>query len=142
VIRLSNAHHDAIARHGEADFPHECCGLLIGAFDQAGVKSVSELRPISNSREDGAKHNRFLITPEDLMRAERQARALKLDVLGFYHSHPDCPAIPSQFDLDHAWPVYSYVIVSVRQGRAAELTSWELAEDRSKFLPEQILEVQ
>jgi proteasome lid subunit RPN8/RPN11 len=113
VIRLSNAHHDAIARHGEADFPHECCGLLIGAFDQAGVKSVSELRPISNSREDGAKH-----------------------------SHPDCPAIPSQFDLDHAWPVYSYVIVSVRQGRAAELTSWELAEDRSKFLPEQILEVQ
>ena len=141
MIRLSRGHHEAISRHGEADFPHECCGLLIGTFASDGGKLVAETYPISNAREEEAKRNRFLITPEELMRGEKHARAKKLDVVGFYHSHPDCPAVPSQFDLDHAWPVYSYVIVSVRQGRAAELLSWELADDRSKFHPETIEEV-
>ena len=139
MIRMTEAQLDQVKRHGEADFPHECCGLLIGAFvaGEPGKKTVNEVYPISNAREEEAKRNRFLITPQELMRGERHARETKQEVVGFYHSHPDCPAVPSQFDLDHAWPVYSYVIVSVRQGRAAEVLSWELREDRSKFDPEE-----
>ena len=123
---------DAIRRHGEADYPHECCGLLIGSLD-AGHKVVDEIFPISNAREETAKRNRFLIAPEELMRGEKHARQRGRDVVGFYHSHPDHPAVPSQFDLDHAWPVYSYIIVSVVSGRAEELFSWELRPDRSRF---------
>lgn len=139
MIQLTTEHDATIRRHGEADFPNECCGLLLGVFMPAAaegahaIKIVREVLPISNAREETAKRNRFLITPEDLMRGERHARARKLDVIGFYHSHPECAAIPSQFDLDHAWPVYSYIIVSVMAGRAAELLSWELRADRSTF---------
>jgi proteasome lid subunit RPN8/RPN11 len=122
-----------IRRHGESDYPHECCGLLIGAFQPSGEKAVVEIYPIGNAREEAAKRNRFLIAPDDLMRGEKHARAKGLDVVGFYHSHPDHPAVPSAFDLEHAWPVYSYVIVSVRSGRAEELLSWELRADRSRF---------
>lgn len=140
MITLKPEHLDAILRHGEADYPHECCGLLIGRFEPDGGKIVEEALAISNAREEAAKRNRFLITPDELLRGEKHARQLKLDVLGFYHSHPDHPASPSQFDLEHAWPVYSYIIVSVSQGRAAELTSWELEADRSRFNPEVLIE--
>jgi proteasome lid subunit RPN8/RPN11 len=130
---------DEIRRHGERDYPHECCGLLIGRFDaDGGGKLVSEIYPISNAREEEAKRNRFLIHPEELMRGERHARNLSLDVVGFYHSHPDHPAIPSQYDLEHAWPTYSYVIVSVREGLAGDLYSWEMEADRSRFNAEEI----
>ena len=122
-----------IRRHGESDYPHECCGLLIGQLEAGGRKVVDEVLPISNSREEAAKRNRFLITPDDLMRGEKVARSRGRDVVGFYHSHPDHPAVPSQFDLEHAWPVYSYVIVSVRSGRSEDLLSWELRSDRSRF---------
>ncbi len=148
MIVLPPIHADAIRRHGEADHPHECCGLLLGHFAApptaggAPVKTVVETYAISNAREETAKRNRFLITPQELMRGEKHARSRKLDVIGFYHSHPDCPAVPSQFDLDHAWPTYSYVIVSVMAARAAacaaELLSWELEDDRSRFRPETI----
>lgn len=124
---------EAIRRHGEADYPHECCGLLIGSFEASGAKVVDEIYPIGNAREEAAKRNRFLIAPDDMMRGEKHARAKGLDVLGFYHSHPDHPAVPSAFDLEHAWPVYSYVIVSVRSGRAEDLLSFELRSDRSRF---------
>jgi proteasome lid subunit RPN8/RPN11 len=130
---------EAIRRHGEADYPHECCGLLIGTFDENGRKAALEILPIGNAREDAAKRNRFLIAPEDLMRAEKHARQSGRDVVGFYHSHPDHPAVPSQFDLDHAWPVYSYVIVSVREGVAQDLHSYELRSDRSRFDAEDVL---
>ena len=133
TIAIGENELDAIRRHGEADYPHECCGLLIGTFDAAGKKAAVLTFPISNAREDAAKRNRFLIAPEDLMRGEKYARTKKLDVVGFYHSHPDHPAVPSQFDLDHAWPVYSYVIVSVREGVASDLFSYELRSDRSRF---------
>ena len=138
MITLSSADQDRIRQHGEADFPHECCGLLIGQFAPDGSKQVSEIMPISNAREEEAKRNRFLITPEELMRGEQTARDKGLDVIGFYHSHPDHPAIPSQFDLDHAWPIYSYVIVSVMAGAAADLTSWELDADAGEFNEEEI----
>jgi proteasome lid subunit RPN8/RPN11 len=139
TIAVGQADFDAICRHGESDYPHECCGLLIGTFAADGKKTVLQTYPISNSREDAAKRNRFLIAPDDLMRGEKFARAGKQDVVGFYHSHPDHPAVPSQFDLDHAWPVYSYIIVSVREGRAQELLSYELRADRSRFDPEDLL---
>ena len=138
MIELTSEHVEQVRKHGEADFPHECCGLLIGSMGEGGRKTVREVFPISNAREESAKRNRFLITPEEVMRGEKHARATRQDVVGFYHSHPDCAAVPSQFDLDHAWPVYSYIIVSVVKGRAADVLSWELRPDRSQFDAEKI----
>jgi len=138
VILIAEPQQAEIRRHGEAEYPHECCGLLIGHFDEGGRKVVTEIYPVSNAREEQARHNRSLILPEELMRGERHARELKLDVVGNYHSHPDHPAIPSSFDLEHAWPTWSYVIVSVKQGKAIDLLSWELEADRSRFNEEKI----
>jgi len=126
-----------IREHGIRDYPYECCGLLLGRFGPAG-KIVSETYPISNAREESAKRNRFLITPEELMKGERYARAHDLEVVGFYHSHPDSPAVPSQYDLEHAWPTYSYIIVSTSADRATDLFSWEQELDRSRFNQEEI----
>src|SRR5215207_4926332 len=125
MIVLGREHEDAIRRHGEAEYPHECCGLLVGRVGADRRKTVVEVYPVPNAREDGAKHNRSLIPPGEYVRAERRARALGLEVVGNYHSHPDHPAEPSQFDLDHAWPTWSYVIVSVGAGEARGLRSWE-----------------
>jgi len=139
MISVDPAHTDAIRAHGEQDYPYECCGLLIGRFLDYGRKVVSEVYPISNAREEAAKRNRFLIRPEELLQGERHARARKLEVLGFYHSHPDAQAVPSQYDQDHAWPTYSYVVVSVLNGTARDLCSWELQPDRSRFVEEEML---
>ncbi len=138
MIELKQNQEEDIRQHGELDYPYECCGLLIGRFADGVVKIVVETYPISNAREEEAKRNRFLIRPEELMRGERHARERKLDVVGFYHSHPDHPAVPSQYDLDHAWPTYSYIIVSVREGQATDLFSWEIEADRSRFNEEGI----
>ena len=140
MISLKSHHIESIRRHGEADYPHECCGLLIGTIDTGGSKTVDEIYPLANACEEAAKRNRFLLAPEELLQADKHARSTRRDVIGIYHSHPDHPAKPSQFDLEHAWPVYSYIIVSVQMGRAAELLSWELASDRIRFNPEEILE--
>ena len=127
-----------IREHGVRDYPYECCGLLLGRFDEDG-KVVDETYPISNAREESAKRNRFLITPEELMRGERYARSKQLEVVGFYHSHPDSPAVPSQYDLEHAWPTYSYIIVSTTADEAKDLFSWEQEPDRSRFNEEILL---
>jgi proteasome lid subunit RPN8/RPN11 len=140
MISLKPKHRDEIGRHGEQEYPDECCGLLIGSFDADGGKVVTEIFPISNAREPEARHNRSLITPQELIRGERYAQQLNLDVVGNYHSHPDDQAVPSEFDRDHAWPTWSYIIVSVRQGSAADLRSWELQADRSRFDEEEITE--
>ena len=124
--------------HGERDYPYECCGLMLGRFE-SGLKQVLEAYPISNAREEEAKRNRFLIRPEELMRGEKYARERGLDVVGFYHSHPDDVAVPSQYDLEHAWPTYSYIVISVENGHAVDLRSWEMESDRSKFNDEQIV---
>jgi proteasome lid subunit RPN8/RPN11 len=139
VISLSDDHRAAIARHAGAEHPEECCGLLLGTFGDEGRKVVKDLLPISNAREAEARHNRFLIGPMEMLRGERDARARGLDVVGIYHSHPDCPAVPSQFDLDHAWPVYSYVIITATATGAGDLRSWELREDRSGFDEEEVV---
>lgn len=141
AIHLKCAHLEAIRRHGEDAYPHECCGLLLGtlgADSAAPAKIIHAVERLDNERED-SRHNRFLITPETFLRADRAARARGLDILGFYHSHPDHPAAPSEFDREHAWPVYSYIIVSVAGGNSRELNSWVLAADRSRFEPETIV---
>lgn len=138
MIQLTPEHRSEIAAHGERDYPHECCGLLLGSFDGDQLKVAAEIYPISNAREEEAKRNRFLIRPEELMRGERYAREKQLEVVGFYHSHPDHPAVPSQYDLEHAWPSYSYIVVAVAAGVAGDLRSWEMEVDRSRFVAEEI----
>lgn len=138
MISLNQEHIIEIEKHGEREYPHECCGLLIGRFDEGGRKVVLEILPIDNASDEAARHNRSLILPKDLMRGERYAREKKLDVVGNYHSHPDWVAEPSQFDLEHAWPTWSYIIVSVREGKAADIRSWELESDRTKFNEEEL----
>ena len=140
MIKLAAQQRDEIAAHSERDYPYECCGLLLGSLSgDEGAKVCSETYPISNAREEEAKRNRFLIRPEELMRGEKYAASKGLDVIGFYHSHPDDRAVPSAYDLDHAWPLYSYIVVSVKSGRAEDLFSWEMQPDRSRFNEEEIL---
>jgi proteasome lid subunit RPN8/RPN11 len=141
MIELGEKQHNEIAAHGERDYPHECCGLLLGSFADGNSKSIGEIYPISNAREEQAKRNRFLIRPEELMRGEQYAEKRGLDVVGFYHSHPDHSAVPSQYDLEHAWPLYSYIIISISGGAAQDLRSWEMKPDRSRFTEEKILAV-
>jgi proteasome lid subunit RPN8/RPN11 len=138
LITLNEVRLNEIREHGQRDYPFECCGLLLGRFESDGVKTVVETYPISNAREEEAKRNRFLIQPEELMRGEAYARAKSLDVVGFYHSHPDSPAVPSTYDLNHAWPTYSYIIVSTGSDQSGDLFSWEMEEDRSRFNSEEI----
>lgn len=126
---LSVAHPiaDAIRRHGEETYPHECCGALVG---QGG--RVTATVPLPNTTEEGPRR-RFLVRPSDYRLAEQRAGALGGELLGFYHSHPDHPARPSQYDLDHAWPTFAYVIVSVAGGASRDMTVWWLKDDRSTF---------
>ena len=138
MIALNDNHAIEIRRHGERDYPFECCGLMLGRFETER-KVVVETYPISNAREEEAKRNRFLIRPEELMGGEKAAREKGLDVVGFYHSHPDDRAVPSRYDLEHAWPTYSYIVVSVENGEAVDLRSWEMESDRSRFNEEKIL---
>ena len=154
ALRLNQIHLESIREHGAREYPSECCGVLLGKVD--GVdKQVTEVVPLKNLRHDPARaqelmpvddpgreteRNRFLIDPLDQLRVEKDARARGLDVVGYYHSHPDHPARPSVYDREHAWPWYSYVIVSVDEGRPGDLNSWVLGEDRSAFNPEQVEE--
>lgn len=137
MIAIAEKQLNEIREHGVRDYPYECCGLLLGRYT-VERKIVSETYPISNAREESAKRNRFLITPDELLRGERYARAHDLEVVGFYHSHPDSPAVPSQYDLEHAWPTYSYIIVSTSADEARDLFSWEQEPDRSRFNQEEI----
>ena len=137
MITIGEKQLTAIREHGIRDYPYECCGLLLGHYTSER-KTVRETYPISNAREESAKRNRFLITPDELLRGERYARDHNLEVVGFYHSHPDSPAVPSQYDLEHAWPTYSYIIVSTSANEARDLFSWEQEPDRSRFNQEEI----
>jgi proteasome lid subunit RPN8/RPN11 len=135
-IIFQNHHLAAIHRHGESTYPHECCGFLLGRTEE-NRRIVVQTRRAQNQRDDSPR-NRYQISPQEYMRADRAAREAGLDIVGFYHSHPDHPARPSQFDLDNAWPELVYVITAVNQGQAGETTAWRLADDRSRFLPEEI----
>jgi len=139
MIVVKTEHLAAIRAHGEKDYPNECCGLLIGQTEADGRKVVVETLPLVNAIPAGAQHDRTLITPKEVMRGEKHARARGLDVIGNYHSHPDWPAEGSQFDLDHAWPTWSYIIVSVPKGKSTDLFSWEMEPDRSRFNSEELI---
>jgi proteasome lid subunit RPN8/RPN11 len=131
---------EAIRAHGVETYPNECCGALYGTLVPSGVegeKAVTATFALPNTTEEGPRR-RFLVRPQDYREAERRASELGLELLGFYHSHPDHPARPSQYDLDHAWPFFSYVIVSVKAGVPEDMTSWRLREDRSAFDPEDL----
>jgi proteasome lid subunit RPN8/RPN11 len=127
-----------IAGHGERGYPNEICGILVGKEDN-GRRTVGALVPVENSFEADEQFHRYLITPEAMLRAERLARQGGLDVLGVYHSHPNAPAEPSLYDRDHAaWTTWSYIIVSVQNGQAADMRAWKLREDRSAFDEEEL----
>ncbi len=127
-----------IRRHGEATYPEECCGFLIGRPGADGNDVAYARRAVN--RNPNRREDRYVIAPEDYLAAERAARRDNMDIVGVYHSHPDHPAIPSQTDLELAtFPGYAYVIASVENGKAADLSAWSLAEDRSRFLPEEII---
>jgi proteasome lid subunit RPN8/RPN11 len=117
----------------EKAYPEEGAGFLIG---EAG--EVKDILALSNSREDGARHNRFLFTPEDYLQAELQADALGLSLIGVFHSHPDSPNVPSEYDREWAQPFFSYIITRVDNGKAVNSRSWKLVEDRSRYDEEEI----
>lgn len=123
--------------HGERAYPEEGAGLLLGAIEN-GDKRVSQLITFANAREPSARRNRYLLTPQDYLHGEQEAARLGLDVIGVFHSHPDHPNRPSEFDREWAMPGWSYVITSVQSGKAVESRSWQLSEDRSQFLEEMI----
>jgi proteasome lid subunit RPN8/RPN11 len=121
----------AIEEHAEQTYPQECCGALLGQ-ESEGRRLVSSVLPIDNVVDENAAR-RYLINPEGLLKAEKTARQQGVDVIGIYHSHPDHPSQASEFDREHAWPNWSYVILSVREGVARQLQSWRLRDDRSQF---------
>jgi proteasome lid subunit RPN8/RPN11 len=119
--------------HCQRAYPNEGCGILLGLASN-GQKEVVDVLLTGNAREEGAQHNRYLIPAEDLLRGEMEAEQRGLEVIGYFHSHPDHPAQPSDFDRDHAWPWYSYLIMPVRDGKAGRRRAWQLLDDRSAFV--------
>ncbi len=120
-----------IRSHGEETYPDECCGFMFGRAED-GRRNVAEIRRESNERSD-SRTNRFLISPAQFKSAESYARKSGLQMVGIYHSHPDSAARPSEYDRDHAWPWFSYLIVSVGGGKAGESRAWQLRDDRSGY---------
>lgn len=127
-----------IHANGEAAYPEEGAGLMLGVIEN-GERRVTNLLEFSNAREDTARHNRYLLTPQDYLRGELEAARLGLDVIGVFHSHPDHPNRPSEYDREWAMPFLSYVITSVNSGKAVESRSWLLSEDRSVFTEETLV---
>jgi proteasome lid subunit RPN8/RPN11 len=120
-----------IGSHGERAYPEESCGGLLGAARDDAVEIIATV-PLPNRHED-ERRRRYLIEPDDVRDLERRADRLGLEVVGFYHSHPDAPAAPSAYDREHSWPWYMYLIIGVRDGTAHEINAWRLAHDRTQF---------
>jgi proteasome lid subunit RPN8/RPN11 len=154
VLTLNLSHLTQIQAHAERTYPQECCGLLIGTIVEQS-KTIAQLWETENAWTEATavqfnrdreiessatfdRDRRYTIAPEDWLRAQKSARDRQLDIVGIYHSHPNSPAVPSEYDRVLAWPQYSYVIVSVHQGRAADLLSWQL-DDCHQFQSEEIL---
>ncbi len=119
--------------HVQEAYPEEGAGFLLGSDGE-----VKEILALPNAREDSARHNRFLITAEDYLKAEVKADSLNLSLIGVFHSHPDCPNVPSEYDREWAQPFFSYIITRVDQGKAVSHRSWRLMEDRTKYEEEKI----
>ena len=137
AIKVNSEQLDQIRKHGEKTYPDECCGFLLGARE-GETNVLGEVYPAENERQE-SRETRYLITPEQSKRADDYARSRGIGVIGYYHSHPDHPAAPSAYDLDHScWPGESYIIVAVEQGKAAALNSFT-KPDYTSFEQEEIL---
>lgn len=128
-----------IHAHGEEAYPGEGAGFMLGTSN-GNSRVVTAILKLPNAREESAQHNRYLLTPQDVLRSEQEAAKLGLDVIGVFHSHPDHPNQPSEFDREWAMPWFSYIITSVKSGVAAGSRSWRLTDDRTAFL-EEILQI-
>lgn len=133
MLAIPNDLIEQINKHVEEAYPEEGAGFLIGVEGE-----VKEILSLPNMREDEARHNRFLFTPEDYLKAELKADSLGLSLIGVFHSHPDCPNIPSEYDREWAQPFFSYIITRVDKGKSVNHRSWRLVEDRSKYEEEEI----
>jgi len=143
MLKLLHKHYDAIRTHGEQTYPNECCGVLLGSFNDDGTKIVTATAPCGNTRIDSA-HNRYSIDPRELVRIQREGRERGEDIVGFYHSHPDHPAKWSQTDFAEAhWLGCSYVITSVENGKAVLTNSFELygSDESDKRLVDEKVEI-
>jgi proteasome lid subunit RPN8/RPN11 len=128
-----------IEKEGSAAYPNECCGIMYGKDGPAG-RVVETIEAVPNVFDEVERYHRFSISPQQLMAAEKKAGDAGRLVLGFYHSHPDHPARPSEYDRQHAWPFYSYVIVAISKGEAVDMTSWLLDEQTETFSRQDIVE--
>ena len=140
MIYIEKTLENQIRRASAEAYPNECCGVLLGEIDGEGIKRLHSIEPVINFSDENEQYHRFLITPEDLLKSELKARSLKLDVLGFYHSHPDSAAKPSDYDKEHALPFYSYIITAVNNGVSGDFTCWEMSENRENFNSEKIIQ--
>ena len=147
-LYLNASHRRSLYKHAETAYPEECCGLLIGTTTGPN-KTILEIWPAENiwnkqtaeelgDTSNRTKETRYVIAPEFMLKAQKQSRELNLSILGIYHSHTDNPAIPSECDRLYAWPQYSYIIISVSQGKATDLQNWTL-DDTGHFQPEEIV---
>jgi len=132
-IKVSTEVLNEINIHVEKAYPEEGAGFLLGVEGE-----VKQILPLNNAREDEARHNRFLITPEDYLHAELTADSLGLSLIGVFHSHPDCPNVPSEYDREWAQPFFSYIITRVDNAKVVNSRSWRLMEDRSAYEEEEI----
>jgi proteasome lid subunit RPN8/RPN11 len=141
-VHLSFRHLHAIDRHALMSYPEECCGILMGRRprDEEGKVVVERVLMAANGAAE-PRRTHYRIAPKTLLAAHRQARALNLDLVGYYHSHPDNPAVPSEVDREEAWPGVSYLIVSVQGRRVAEHRSWQLDEAGTGFEEEEIVDL-
>ena len=145
AIELTEQNRKQIEQHAVETYPNECCGLLLGR-EENGRQVIAEVAPIQNAwqsmennpyevRPEDSLRNRSLVDPKDWLRIDREARQRGLDIISFYHSHPDHPARPSEFDRKHALPFIIYVILAVEKRVPREMTAWLLSEDGARFLP-------
>jgi proteasome lid subunit RPN8/RPN11 len=143
MLKITSRDYEALRRHGEETYPHECCGILLGRMDDDGIRTAISIARCGNTRHDSPQ-NRYRIDDRELIRIQRQGRERGEDIIGFYHSHPDHPARWSQTDLEEAhWIGSSYVITSVEKGKAVVTNSFELAgsDEADKQLVDETVEV-
>lgn len=153
TLTISSEQIELISTHAEQTYPQECCGLLMGKINENNDKIVVEIIPTENTwnSETAADFQeietsdipvtaelRFTISPQQMIQAQKQGRDRNLIIIGIYHSHPDHPAIPSEFDRVCAWSDYSYIIISVENGKTRDLQNWSLDQDH-QFQPEALI---
>jgi proteasome lid subunit RPN8/RPN11 len=140
TLRVPTSLARQIEREGSAAYPNECCGIMYGHDSEQG-RNVEQLEAVANVFDEHERYHRFSISPQQLMAAEKKAGDAGQLVLGFYHSHPDHPARPSEYDREHGWPFYSYVIIAIAKGQPGAMTSWVLDEATETFAQQQIQEI-